>query len=337
MPAPFGSHDADALAPPDHQVDVEQDGVVGVERDVDSLEREHALAAADAAAQGERHLAALEHRLLDLLHPVDLHLLDARLARGPLVDADVRPVPEAADRLLEPGDLLLLGDVLSALPLELELPGDRIGGVAAGPDPDPPAVELRDRADARVEQMAVVRDHQGRAVELTDDPLQLIPAAHVEVRLRLVEHQHLRAAGEAGGERCELTLAATQLGGREPVGHPEPFEQAARLGVGAVAAVLGPAGQKALLVRERASDRVEVGGQRGIGQPALHRVQLRLELGQLRAGGVHPAERRPLVARHVLRQEGVHEPAPAGHRAGVGMLEPGEDPQQRRLPAAVRP
>ena len=74
-----GADDADALAAHHHEVDVEQHGVVA-ERDVDALEREHALAAADAAAQRERHPAALEHRALDLLHLVDLHLLDARLA-----------------------------------------------------------------------------------------------------------------------------------------------------------------------------------------------------------------------------------------------------------------
>ena len=53
-------------------------------------------------------------------------------------------------------------------------------------------------------------------------------------------------------------------------------------------------------------------------------------------GGAHPAQRRALVAGHVLGQERVDEPAPARDGAGVRLLEPGEDRQQRRLAAAVR-
>jgi hypothetical protein len=245
-------------------------------------------------------------------------------------------VAEAPDRVLQPRDLLLLRDVRLALPLELELACDRVGAVAAGPDADPPAVELGDRADAGVEQVTVVRDHHDRAVEVVDDPLELVPAPHVEVRLGLVEHQHLRAAGEAGGKRGELALAAAQLLGRSVVGHAELVEQPARLGLGAVTAVLGPARQQSLLVGQRAAHGVEVGGQARVGQPALDGSQLGLQLGQLGPRGASPGERRPLVAGHVLGQERVHEPAAARHGPAVGLLDAGEDRQHRRLAAAVR-
>ena len=123
--------------------------------------------------------------------------------------------------------------------------------------------------------------------------------------------------------------------GRHVVGHAELVEQRPRLGLGAVAAVLGPAGQHPLLVGERAGHRVEIGGQPRVGQPALDRVQVRLQLGQLGPRREHPRERRALVAGHVLGQEGVDEPAAARDRPVVGVLEAGQDGQQRRLAAAV--
>ena len=64
-------------------------------------------------------------------------------------------------------------------------------------------------------------------------------------------------------------------------------------------------------------------------------MQLGLELGDLRPRGEHRGQRGALVARDLLRQERVHEPAAAHDVARVGVLEPGEDPQQRRLAAAV--
>ena len=157
------------------------------------------------------------------------------------------------------------------------------------------------------------------------------------MRLGLVEHQHLRAARQAGGQRHQLALAAAQLGGGDVLRHAELVEQPARLAVRAVPAMLGPARQQALLVGEGTADPVEVGGQPRIRQAALDRGQLGLELGQLRPRGADPVQSRARVAGDVLGQEGVDEPAPARHRAGVGVLDAGEDAQQRRLAAAVGP
>ena len=93
--------------------------------------------------QAQRDLAPLEHGPLDLVHAVDLALLVARLLDVTLVGDPVRPVLEAADRRLQPLDLLLLGDVLLLLALQLELAGERVGGVVARPHADPAAVAAR--------------------------------------------------------------------------------------------------------------------------------------------------------------------------------------------------
>ena len=89
--------EADALAVNDRQVDIVQDGVVA-EAHAQAAELEDALAAADVRAQTQGDPAPLEHRPLDLLHPVDLALLVARLLDVALVDDAVRPVLEAARR-----------------------------------------------------------------------------------------------------------------------------------------------------------------------------------------------------------------------------------------------
>ena len=150
-------------------------------------ELEDALAAAHVRVKAQRDLAPLEHRPLDLLHPVDLPLLVARLLDVTLVDDPVRPVLEPADRSLQPLDLLLLRDVLLLLSLQLELARERVRGVVAGPHPDPASVELGDLADGLVEQVAVVRDGDGSAVECREQALEQRAADRVEVGLRLVE------------------------------------------------------------------------------------------------------------------------------------------------------
>ena len=120
-----------------------QDGV-----EVDAPQLDDAVAAARRAAQRERHLAPLEHRALDLLHPVDPPLGVSRALDVAFVDDAVGPVLEPPDRVLETGDLLLLGDVLLLLADELDLAGDGVGGVVARPHADPPVLELGDLRDA---------------------------------------------------------------------------------------------------------------------------------------------------------------------------------------------
>ena len=98
------------------ELDAGQHGL-GAERDADLPQLEDLLTAAEVRPQSEADPPPLAHRPLDLLHAVDLTLLDARLLDVALVRHPVRPVLEAANRLLEALDLLLLGDVQLLLPL----------------------------------------------------------------------------------------------------------------------------------------------------------------------------------------------------------------------------
>src|SRR5260221_9764225 len=73
-----GADDADPLAAHHGQRYVDQHRLL-VKGGVHAAKLDHALATAPLAAQAKPHLAALEHRPLDLLHALDLALLDARL------------------------------------------------------------------------------------------------------------------------------------------------------------------------------------------------------------------------------------------------------------------
>ena len=134
--------EADALAVHDRQLDVREHDVLA-ELHADVAQLEDALTAPLVRVQAECDLAPLEHGPFDLLHAVDLALLVARLPDVALVGDPARPELEAPDRLLQPLDLLLLGHVLLLLALQLELPGERVGGVVARPHADPAAVRAR--------------------------------------------------------------------------------------------------------------------------------------------------------------------------------------------------
>ena len=110
-----------------------------------------------------------------------------------------------------------------------------------------------------------------------------------------------------------------------------------RLALGALAAELRPLAEQALLVGERALHLAHVAGEHGVGEAALGLRELALERAQLGPRVEHGGERRAVVALDDLGQRGEHEPAPAGDRAGVRVLLAGDDPQQRRLAAAVGP
>src|SRR5947207_7681004 len=88
-----GADDADSLAAHNGQRDVQQHRLVA-EHGVHTAQLDHALAAAPFAAQPKAHLAALKHRPLDLLHAVDLALLDPRLLHVALVLALLEPLLE---------------------------------------------------------------------------------------------------------------------------------------------------------------------------------------------------------------------------------------------------
>ena len=285
--------EADALAVHHRQLDAGQHDVLA-ELHADMAQLEDALAAALVRVQAKRDLAPLEHRALDLLHPVDLALLVPRLLDVPLVDDPVRPVLEPPDRCFEPLDLLLLRHVLLLLALQLELPGERVGGVVARPHADRAAVELGDLTDRLVEQVAVVRDGDDRSVEAGDEALEQRAADGVEVRFRLVEQQDIGILGEAGRERDQLSLAARQRVRRQrQVGlfEPEVEQRRPPTAVDARPAGFLPPLDKLLLATENALHLVQVGRELRRGELVRDPVQLAVELVQVGTRGAHGFER----------------------------------------------
>ena len=209
--------------------------------------------------------------------------------------APARPELEAPDRLLQPLDLLLLRDVLLLLALQLELAGERVGGVVARPHPDPAPVELGDLADRLVEQVAVVRDGDGGAVEGGEQALQQRAADRVEMSLRLVEEQHVRVLGEAGGERDQLALAAGEGARRQgQVGFLDPDVEQHRAGAAVDARPAGglPALDELLLPVEDARHLVEVGGELRRGELVRDSMEVAVELVEVGTGSADGLERR---------------------------------------------
>ena len=206
--------DADPLAVHDLEVDACEHGVL-TEGDTDLPQREHALPATGRGAELKRDLATLEDWPFDRVHPVDLPLLVVGLADVALVGNPRGPELEAGDRCLEPLDLLLLGHVGLLLALQLELALEGVRRVVARPEPDPAVIQRRDLVDDLVEQVAVVRDRDDRAVEAPREQLHSGATLVVEVGFGLVEQEHVGLLLEAGGERDELALPARQAAGRE--------------------------------------------------------------------------------------------------------------------------
>ena len=284
-----GAYDADPLAAHDRQRDIEQDRFVVV-CGVHVPQLDDALAAAALAAQLQAHLAALEHRSVDSVHAVDLALLHARGHDEALVVALVEPLLEAADHLLQPRDLLLLGLVLVLLLLHRQLAGDGVGGVVAGPERDGAAVQLGDGGDGLVQQVAVMADHHHGTVEAAHQALEVAAALGIEVRLGLVQQQHIRVLGEAGGQGHQLALAA----GEHVRGLIELLRPQAELEQQRLDAALEdvPAGsvelvQQAFLTPENAAHQVEVGDHVGLAETVGAVGQLSLDPRDLGLGPAH--------------------------------------------------
>ena len=96
-----------------------------------------------------------------------------------------------------------------------------------------------------------------------------------------------------------------------------------------------PALDELLLAAEDARHLVEVGRELRRGELVGDPVQLAVELVQVGPGRADGLERVPLVAERVLRQERDDDPAAAHGGARVGLLEPGDEPEHRRLAGAV--
>ena len=332
-----GAHEADALAVHHRQLEIRKHDVVA-ELDACVPQLEDALAAARMRVQAQRDLAPLQHWPIDLLHPVDLPLLVACLLDVAFVDDPVRPVLEAPDRGLEPLDLLLLRHVLLLLALQLELAGERVGGVVARPQARAPVVERGDLAHSLVQQVAVVRHDDRGAVEAREQALEQRAADRVEVRLRLVQQQDVRLLGEAGGECDQLPLATRERARREReilLLDADVEQHRACAAVEAGTAGRLPLFHELLLAAQHARHLLQVGGELGPAELLGYAVQLTVELGEIGPGRAHRLERRPPVAERMLREVGDRRAAAADDRARVGLLDPGEQPQQGRLARAV--
>src|SRR5581483_2732600 len=326
--------DTDALAAHHRQVDTGEDRATA-ERDAGIDELDHTVATAGVRVQLERDLAPLEHGAVDLLHPVDLALLVPRLFDVPLVDDPVRPVLEAPHRLLEPRNLLLLRHVELLLAVQLELASEGVGGVVAGPHADATSRELRDRGDGLVEEVPVVRDGDDGAVEGTH---QLLERLDVEVRLGLVEEQHVRVAEETCSQADELSLAAGEHPGRRAgmvaLVETDVEQQRTRTALEPGTTGRSPAPEDVLLPPQQARDPVQV--VRRLAERLLDLLELTLERVQLGPRSAQRGRRVALVAFELLRQVGKDESAALRHVAAIRSLFTGEDAQERRLAASVR-
>ena len=247
---------------------------------------------------------------------------------------------EAPHGLLEARDLLLLGDVLPAAGARARAGGRRRRRCRCpARSRIAPAVELGDLATPW-------RRAGGGRGRSSPRRRRSRPAArssrsrrrHVQVRLGLVEQQHVGAPGEAGGERDELALPAGELarGQLERVVDAERAQVAERLALergrrrrrsSAASSRSWWASARVIASRSAAS-----AGSASRCSAACSSASSVAELGPR---GAHGRERVALVAVDDLRQVGEHEPAAARDRAGVGVVEAGEDAHQRRLPAAV--
>ena len=169
--------------------------------------------------------------------------------------------------------------------------------------------------------------------------LHVLARLDVEVRFGLVEQQHVGVAQQAGGEPDELALAA----GEDARRLVEVVVVEADIREEAPARGLRSPGRRrrssarcsSSWRRSRRASFGHVGACSASCASTLREVGLELvEVGPRRAQRL---QRVAVVALELLRQEREHEPAPRRDLARVGGLLAGQDAQQRRLAAAVRP
>ena len=244
----------------------------------------------DARGRGARAAVEVDQLVRQAARLVDARLRLARprlrLAREP-VQLAAHAVPQRLlVRRLAGQGLVLLPQVVAVAPPRLE----HAGGERA--------VQLQHAPGHGLEEVAVVaHGHEGLGLP-AQQLLEPEDPVHVEMVGGLVEEQHLRLAGQRGGDGQPLAPAAGQLGQW-------------LLGVAEPALAQGDRDPRVAMV---------LGHRGGVGRGLDH----------LAHGGLR-AERR--VLGHVPdAQAPARRPLPGGRR-----LEPGQDLQQRRLPRPVGP
>jgi hypothetical protein len=191
-------------------------------------------------------------------------------------------------------------------------------------------VELEDPGHRGLEHRAVVRDDHGAARTAADEVLEASEPVEIEVVRRLVEEQEREARQQDRGERGASGFAARQRGHRDPERRGIEPELAAR--------------RLRARLEVRATER-EPGLQRGgvgvtgLVGPARERIRRRLERRRRSgdAGAARQEGEQHLAGAAVgLLGEIARRAAAEAHVSRVGRFDAREDPQQRRLPRAVR-
>ena len=185
-----------------------------------------------------------------------------------------------------------------------------------------------------------MRDDDGGAVEGREQALEQRAADRVEVRLGLVEQQHVRVLREAGGERDQLALAAGERARRQGRGRPPRGRRRA--------ASRGRGRRCSARRRPPSARRAPPGGGgRAPSGRGRRRARARPSCSATRCSSRSSSSRSGRAARTV--SSGVRS-SPSGccgrnettmprrrtDGAGVRLLEPGEQAQHRRLAGAVR-
>ena len=278
-------------------------------------------------------------RLLHLLEPLEPLVGGAHLGHQRVCSPPVRHLPGGPRLALAPSqqrlEPLTLTDVAFVCSLVAEPAGlaePLVLGPAPGELADPPrlGLELHDPLDRLLEKRPVVGDEDERARRRGHEALQQLEAVEIEVVRRLVEEQHVEA-----GEKDRSQLGARRLASRESPERPvEPVEpDPGRSLAGACVEVVGAE-------REEALEGVGV-LLRGLGLVG----EARRQRVQLDRGGIHArapfevCEERlvgPCVDLLGEMADGQRRRTALEH-ALVGLVQPGEQAQERRLSAPVGP
>ena len=332
-----GADNPHPFAPEHRQRDLGQHRPAG-EPDRRLAQVDHPLAAPLGAPQRQADLPPFQHRPVDVVELLDPPLGVSNPGGVTGVVRHGTPLLVAADRVLQAGDLLLTRGPHLLLAEQRQLARGRIGRVVAGPDADPPLVELGDLAHRLVEQVAVMRDHHDRAPLCPHRRLQPAPTNRVQMRLRLVQEEHVGIPDQASRQGRQLPLAARELGGRPGdvgVGQPELAEDRAGASVDGVPVQLLEAGEQPLLPAQDARHAVEIGVHLWLGQLPRAGFQLAFDLGDLGPCLQHDLERGAGIGGDELRQVGGGQVTPPHRRRRVRLLEAAQDAQEGRLAGAV--
>ena len=203
---------------------------------------------------------------------------------------------------------------------------------AAGPEPQVPGAQLdrRDVIDGAVEELPVVRHDDERAAVLDEEPLEPFESFEVEIVRRLVEKEDVEARQQYRCERDSRHLPSGQADGRTARVDAEPEVGAHR-----------PGARLEVVRAERhhavERDRVAVVRLIAASERLRRLLELLLRCRHSGAAGENGEDRLARLEQPLLVEvpDGQALRSPR-HRAGIRPLEPGDEPEQRRLARAVR-